>query len=536
MPNPGNAADIDRLFADLTKSCWLYDNHEGPPPQLSISSMPLPSSGEYPRAAWEESCRRANALADGIPLPTSPLQSTIFMSMALESHPDVNAQSPPDEWLRHKTQINALSAFVACDDESADERTWINALETILIVFTERMTMQKDIKHPIAPLVRAMLHSTSRASLNPSPSRHGIIPNPLQGARALGYLPKPPESPDPTPGAQTQAMLPKFDAGQGSIVPTGMVYTYHAAGGPIRSRGRGAPLPKRLFYEVLSSLPQEGRSIQGRWELACTLRDLRDWLYPTRNGKPTKFVMNRHLNGIIAALHEVSNMRVRVTPAGDEAPTNWLPIAVRALPEPNLASRVLFDINLPPGSSGGALIDREMMRHYGLISAPRHSACLGLVYYWDKFGTKNGRRVLPTRPVIARDSRGVPIDQNGAPILTPKGLPVQGYNDARIVFLNDAGDRILLPTLAQTRAAAARERNPAIEFYPLLTDADLLLLCYPEDANTLPESSKRVYLHRAKKSLQSMQDDGYCVIDAERIRNGEERWRIAPAHPAPATD
>ena len=55
----------------------------------------------------------------------------------------------------------------------------------------------------------------------------------------------------------------------------------------------------------------------------------------------------------------------------------------------------------------------------------------------------------------------------------------------------------------ESAACAARERNhPAIERYPILTDTDLLLLCYPEDSATLTNGLRRERLFREKKALE----------------------------------
>lgn len=100
-------------------------------------------------------------------------------------------------------------------------------------------------------------------------------------------------------------------------------------------------------------------------------------------------------------------MRIERTLPGSAVPSLWLPIAVRAMPVADLDSLVVFDIELPPGSSGGALIARHSMRRYGLVSAPQRSASLGLAYFWDRYGTFNGRRILATRPRVARNQDGL---------------------------------------------------------------------------------------------------------------------------------
>ena len=127
------------------------------------------------------------------------------------------------------------------------------------------------------------------------------------------------------------AMLPEFEVPDSFIVPTAMVFTYHAGGGQAQTRGRGAPLSKRILYDVLTALPQDGRLGQGKWRLEFTLRDLRDWLYTSVEVRPTSFKMGRHLERIRAALWEVGNMRIEqdstrqrssVSPAANRCPRN----------------------------------------------------------------------------------------------------------------------------------------------------------------------------------------------------------------------
>ena len=126
------------------------------------------------------------------------------------------------------------------------------------------------------------------------------------------------------------------------MIPTTMVFTYPAGGGQAKTRRHGAPLSMRIFYDVLTALPHDGRRGQGKWRLEFTLRDLRAWLYPSVEGRPTSFKMRRHLERIRAALWEVGNMRIERTLPGDAVPSLWLPIAVRAMPVPDLDSPVVL--------------------------------------------------------------------------------------------------------------------------------------------------------------------------------------------------
>ena len=401
-------------------------------------------------------------------------------------------------------------------------RAWAAAAERV-----------SDIKHPIAPLIEQWFKRPLK--IKPARKRAGILPSSLRGARVLEYLPgiAPEEAPLGNQGQE--AMLLGFASAQDTIVPTAIVQTWARGGGTELTRGRGAPLSKRIFYEVLTELTSNARRIPGRKHIVLTLRDLRDWLYPREDRKRHNFRPQRDIEKIRDALWEVDQMRIKVIPPGDKAPTNWRVIDVRAFPEPHLDSRVEFYIELPPGSSGGALIDRYAMRRYGLVSAPQHSASLGLAYYWDKYGTHNGRRILATRPRVARNQDGSAIGADGQVILDQRQRPVAGFSDDRLIFLDEAGRPIQTSTPAQRRKLAYRERNPAVDRYPVLLGNDLLMLCYPESAAELNSSTTRKArnlrfkrLERAKDALEQMADDGYCVIEPATGDLGEAGYRVMP--------
>ena len=74
------------------------------------------------------------------------------------------------------------------------------------------------------------------------------------------------------PGGQ----LPLLPAPEGPRVP--LLELADVRGGPIMSRGRGAPLDLRLFVGACLWTPHHARATRGR--LAVTVRELRDFLYP----------------------------------------------------------------------------------------------------------------------------------------------------------------------------------------------------------------------------------------------------------------
>ena len=389
-------------------------------------------------------------------------------------------------------------------------------LRDIHYSWTEANHIDSDIKHPISPLIEAWFRRPT--CVEPTRSQTGILPNSLKGVRGIIYTPTPSiESPQLGSHQDEPATLPTLPGNEGAIVPTAMVQTWTAGGGPVRTRGRGAPLSKRIFYEVLTELSHSARQVRGPRRLPMTLRDLRDWLYPRRHGNRSYFNPKRDLPRIIAALKEVDQMRVRMTLPGHQVPTLWRPVSVTAFPEPYLDSPVVFGIDLPDGSEGGACIDRYAMRLYGLVSAPQHSACLGLAYYWDKYGThrKGSRPIQAKRPRILKNRDGFPLDSDGRVVVDKHQKPISGYSDNRLIFLDEAGHHVQAGTLSERRRLAARERNPAVNRYPLLHSNELITLFYPEDAVDLSADLRRQRAKRSRESLSRMALDKYCVIEQE---------------------
>lgn len=508
----------DELFHELAAATWRH-LHEG---DKKLPKMPTRDdlesalrNGDLDDAISEFNDRIEAALDATAPDPDMPVINTgkPFTRMVVPGLDMMN--------LIDKTPTEIVRFFITANFD-AHHDLWYEAKQ-----------INNEIKHPIAPFVEEWFKLPAR--IEPERKRVGILPSSLKGARVLEFLPglAPEEAPLGNQGQE--AMLPGLASIEGTIVPTAIVQTWARGGGTELNRGRGAPLSKRIFYEVLTEMSFDARRIPGRKHIILTLRDLRDWLYPREEGKRHNFRPQRDIEKIRDALWEVDQMRIKVIPPGDKAPTNWRVIDVRAFPDPHLDSRVEFYIELPPGSSGGALIDRHAMRRYGLVSAPQHSASLGLAYYWDKYGTYNGRRILATRPSIARNGEGNAIGTDSQVILDQRQRPVAGFADERMVFLDAAGRPVQARSLTERRKLAVRERNPAVDRYPVLLADDILMLCYPESAADLNSSTSRKArnlrfkrLERAKDALDQMEDDGYCVIEPATGDLGEAGYRVMP--------
>ena len=508
----------DELFHELAVATWgyLHDSDIKPPKMPTRNDL--------------ESALRDGNLDDAIPEFNDRIEALLEATAPDPDMPVINAGKLLTKMvvpgldmmnLIDKTPTEIVR-FVIAANFDAHHDAWYDAKQ-----------VDQELKHPIAPFVEEWFKLPVK--IEPARKRVGILPSSLKGARALEYLPGLAPEEAPLGNQEQEAMLPGLASIEGTIVPTAIVQTWARGGGTELNRGRGAPLSKRIFYEVLTEMSFDARRMPGRKHIILTLRDLRDWLYPREDGKRHNFRPQRDIEKIRDALWEVDQMRIKVIPPGDKVPTNWRVIDVRAFPDPHLDSRVEFYIELPPGSSGGALIDRYAMRRYGLASAPQHSASLGLAYYWDKYGTYNGRRILATRPRVARNKDGNAIGADDQVILNQRQRPIAGFSDERLIFLDEAGRPIQGKSQAERRKLAQRERNPAVDRYPVLLANDLLTLCYPESAADLNSSTSRKArnlrfkrLERSKDALEQMEDDGYCVIETAAGELGEAGYRVMP--------
>ena len=413
----------------------------------------------------------------------------------------------------------------------------IDRTEKVLIAYglddchqawTKATELEPELKHPIAPLIEQWFRRP--VHIEPSRKRVGILPISMESAGALGYLPGFAPEEAPLGNQEGLGMLPGFAPVDSTIIPGALVQTWAAGGGKMVNRGRGAPVPLRIWFGLLTSIPYEARKTPGRKRLEMTLRDLRDLIYFKPEGRRHHFNPKRDIARMRGDLWEVDQIRIRTMLPGYKAPGLWRPVGVTLMPEAHLDSPIIFDIELPPGSVGGAMVDRNSMRYFGVKSAPQYAAAIGLPYYWNKFGThRSGTRpIQATRPRILRNKEGLALDADGEVLLDQRERPVVGFNDERLVFLNKSGKPVQGRTLGERRRLAARERNPYADRYPALLDQDIITLCFPADAADVTGNLRFKRLYRAKQALREMAGAGYCVIEPATGELGERAYRILP--------
>lgn len=196
--------DIERaqaLFNELIADCWIYDNRGWEIPELPLN--PLHVEGEYPAVSWME----ARALLNGLPSAPSitPLSVSLLAAAALKRGEDPLRQNDASaalplvsetdlDELEIATARNGIDMFNLCDQPDVETSIWLHAVDWALFAF-EKWGVEQGLKHPIAPLLRAWLDRPK--AIVPSTNRRGIIPNRMQGARALGYLPGFPPDDEP---------------------------------------------------------------------------------------------------------------------------------------------------------------------------------------------------------------------------------------------------------------------------------------------------------------------------------------------------
>ena len=461
-----------------------------------------------------------NLLADGkgFPIPTRGAQE--------HYHPDPN----------HPQQGNVHFEI------SADRKDAVTAWAAWLAVLTDGFEAVHQVwervdpdtrnaaglKHPLAALIEGWLIGPP---VEADERETGILPATLASVRdaddpaSLFDLGEREKVSGFTPHPIEQAYLPGLTLVGNEIVPAMPLLMWDASteGGP--RRGKGAPLPLRIWIEAVLALPTHERFSPRR--VAVRYGDLTGWLMP--NGE----YRQRDFPAIQGALHRVHNLRLPWELPDGTGGSRAI-VVVRDMPRVWNAydDMVTFEISLPPGiNAQGPIVYRPALRRLGQQSAMRYRAELGLCWLWDRYGARNGRYIQPTRPRFARDDQDRLIDARKALLLNKDGQPARTYMVS--VKRNGKPERILRPGIvpldAEGRpvplADAAHERNPAADRYPVLTPTQLVELCYPLNLTRkrLTPSARSMRRERAQSALMIMAEKGYCII--EDIDSG---WRILP--------
>lgn len=380
---------------------------------------------------------------------------------------------------------------------------------------------EAGLKHPVAALIDCYLSHVD-ADTNDT----GIFPAPLAAHRhietkaEMGFLFDVTEydrSPQigEMPMNDTHSHLPSLTPRPSGVVPALPIVLWDRA---VEAKpGRGAPYGLRLWVEAILSVPVSERS--GTRTISIPF------------GQMVKALFNRYRRdqfpALSAAFRTVHNMGIAYGARGAESV--WVPVVVRNRPErwDAYGSDVVFEVKLPPGSGSGPLVYKPYLREIGRHSAPGYRAKLGVCYLWDRYGANNGRFIQATIPRLARNDQGELVGSDGEVLLTKQNQPISQYMIGKgknrrlrsdVVALDEQGSRVY--SISQ----AARDPNPAAARYPVLSDADLVTLCYPAIDETsrggrrLSPSARSNRQRRAREVIEGMADKGYCII--EEVDNG----------------
>ena len=195
----------------------------------------------------------------------------------------------------------------------------------------------------------------------------------------------------------------------------------------------------------------------------------------------------------------------------------YYPLMLEAVEGWGLNHRIAFLARLPEGSNVGPSVDRNVLRILGKRSEPAFRAYLALCFEWDRYGSRNGKLILPTRPIAKRDTQGRILDAQGRIITGADGVPVKSPYDRRAILTGE------------------REPNPARNRYPEYWADDLVFLAFRNLAP--PGSTRRVQQMRARRAVELIEKVGGCTIErrGSNSNNGLIPWRPMPPHPNSTT-
>ena len=368
---------------------------------------------------------------------------------------------------------------------------------------------QPEGQHPLVPLISAWFARPKLVA--PETQPYGIIPRAaydgLAPALPKREAPLPPLPVDNFSASPSMAYLPGLapESRPGIAPPLAL---FDGTGLQSLTNGRGAPLALRLWLEALMCAPVEHRR-RARFHLA--LRDVVEWLWP--NDKYPRLIPDRR-DALTMAFRALDQARLpwEGEYMGKWGSGWWRPVSVVSLPSVDLDSSVILDVELPPGSGNGPLVDRHILRAFGLDSAPAYRGYLNLAYIWDRRGTYGGKRVTPTRPVVHRNAAGNILDGKGRVITNRDGSPTTNWAHPRAVRTGDA------------------ETNPASERVGLrrvYTPADMVALCFPQGVGE-GAANLRKYRQRARETMERMAEAGAVILEMGLNSDGAEGLRILP--------
>ena len=374
-------------------------------------------------------------------------------------------------------------------------------------------------RHPLAPLVKAWLTMARPGEWDTRAT--AIIPAPFAIVRDLrsaqGEL-----FADISAGLseQRQRKLPGFEGHADERLPFGRVVPlmmFDATGTLYETRGQGAPLALRLWIEAVTAPDRLERDRPVKLE--TSLRDLvrrlwpNGWTGPGRDGEK-----------LLAALRAIDGARIP-WPGSDEG---WRAVSVvnpPAIRDP--ASPVVLTVLLPPGSDRGPLVYRNVLREYGVTSAPLYRLGLAVAYLWDRYFTHKKGPLPVLVPVVKRDRAGNLLDGKGNVVERRRPGKPAHWNHARAV------------------RTGKFERNPELSRIPDLRAEDLLRAAYSRaDVDAMTPGMRWKALHQVRDAAFDMASRRHAVVKESgnarrspdwRIRIEPPDWHGAPEPPGPAS-
>ena len=388
-------------------------------------------------------------------------------------------------------------AEVSCVSTKAPAAEACWTIPALNDMFCDVLGAQEQIKWPLAPLVTAWQDRPIRVAVDRRNT--GILPHSCQyTASTAGDFPQDvlstvdTHSGQVTLPPQAACLLDLSPSDQMPAPPSLLMYDF--SGLPNHIGGRGAPLPLRLWHEMVMAVPMDQRGhVVSR--VSLPIRELIAWLWPHGGFRPSK-----HWDGLQKSLAALNRMYV---PFQNDL---WAIVLVRRMPR-DPKGVISVDISIPPGTGHGPLIHRGTLRQYGLQNVGKYRAYLWICFMWDRYGRTPTGTVQATRPAVARDEEGFILDVDGQRVLN-RGKPVTDWNH-----------RSAVPLLH-------REPNPAAaRRYPVLSDAQLVHLVNPAARQSHNERRQK---RDARKIIDALAHDGVVILDRVKTQDGRDGLRIYP--------
>ena len=327
--------------------------------------------------------------------------------------------------------------------------------------FVDNMVARKRfLRHPLAPLVRAW-HSRPYDVVHNQRTTGRIIPARLAQADPSG---------DSRAGRlfslaahspDGQLILPGFATE--TIGPALPLVLYDLGNGP-SSTSQAAPLALRVFIEGLLAVPQADRGTGRPVAYEVSLREFLNWFWPNRSPTPSEYwpALNAARDALFKCLVPLVDPDAGRGQLRQIDNIGAIPRGARAMDD---AVRVVVD--LPRDSQNGPQIP-DSLRSWGNRSAPAYRALINLAFHWHNPGRN------PYRGPRRRDGQGHIWLQAQAP-----------------------------------------------DHYPMLSDQQIVELCYPTSANN---SNRRVLLQRARQTIAKLEEAGELrILDGKILPTDTKR-------------